>query len=116
VNEKRAPVETKVSEFIPANPSTADIATVSWLVKSEGGSAVASLASCGPEFTITVPNTWAGQNVLVMPFMRAPSAAVTLLLVCGSQKFSNRGSHRILRENKDRHVRRVREFSHDEVR
>jgi len=66
----------QVTEFIPATPSRTDIATVSWLVKSEGGSALASLANCGPEFTITVPNTWAGQNVLVMPFMRAPSAAI----------------------------------------
>jgi hypothetical protein len=67
-----------VTEFIPASPSAADIAAVGWLVKSEGGSALASLANCGPEFTITVPNTWAGQNVFVMPFMRAPSAAVSV--------------------------------------
>lgn len=73
----------KVSEFIPANPSKADIAAVSWLVKSEGGSALASLANCGPEFTITVPNTWAGQNVLVMPFMRAPSAAISVTTAIG---------------------------------
>ena len=68
----------QVTEFIPTSPSRADIAAVSWLVKSEGGSALASLANCGPDFTITVPNTWAGQNVLVMPYMRAPSAAVSV--------------------------------------
>jgi len=68
----------QVTEFIPASPPKADIAAVSWLVKSESGSALASLANCGPDFTITVPNTWAGQNVLVMPFMRAPSAAVSV--------------------------------------
>jgi len=68
----------RVTEFIPARPSNADIAAVSWLVKSEGASALASVANGGPEFTITVPNTWAGQNVLVMPFMRAPSTAVSV--------------------------------------
>jgi hypothetical protein len=68
----------EVTAFIPTSPSHADIAAVSWLVKSEGGSALASLSSCGPEFTITVPSTWAGQNVLVMPFMRAPSAAISV--------------------------------------
>jgi hypothetical protein len=66
----------QVTEFIPANPSKADIAAVSWLVKSEGGAALANMSECGPEFTVTVPRTWAGQKVLVMPFMRAPSAAV----------------------------------------
>ena len=67
-----------VTAFIPARPSSADIAAVSWLVKSQSGSALASVAGCGPEFSIVVPNTWAGQNVLVMPFMRAPSAAVSV--------------------------------------
>jgi len=68
----------QVTEFIPASPSRADIAAVSWLVKSEGGAALANMSECGPEFTVTVPRTWAGQKVLAMPFMRAPSAAVSV--------------------------------------
>ena len=68
----------QVTEFIPANPSKADIAAVSWLVKSEGGAALANMSECGPEFTVTVPRTWAGQKVFAMPFMRAPSAAVAV--------------------------------------
>ena len=78
----------QVTEFIPASPSRADIAGVNWLVKSEGGSALASLANSGPEFTITVPNTWAGQNVLVMPFMRAPSAAISVTTAIAGQGVS----------------------------
>jgi hypothetical protein len=68
----------QVTEFIPASPSKADIAAVSWLVKSESGAALANMSECGPEFTVTVPRTWAGQKVLAMPFMRAPSAAVSV--------------------------------------
>ena len=79
----------QVTEFIPVSPSKADIAAVSWLVKSEGGSALASLANCGPEFTITVPNTWAGQNVLVMPFMRAPSAAVSVTTAVADEEVAS---------------------------
>jgi hypothetical protein len=71
-------VKYQVTEFIPANPSRADIAAVSWLVKSESGAALANMSECGPEFTVTVPRTWAGQKVLAMPFMRAPSAAVAV--------------------------------------
>jgi uncharacterized small protein (DUF1192 family) len=66
----------QVTEFIPAIPPKAALAAVSWLVKSESGAALANMSECGPEFVVTVPRTWAGQKVTVMPFMRAPSAAV----------------------------------------
>jgi hypothetical protein len=69
----------KVTAFIPASPSRSEVAAVNWLVKSENGSALVSAAHCGSELTVTVPNTWAGQSVLVMPFMRAPSSAVAVV-------------------------------------
>jgi hypothetical protein len=71
-------VTYKVTAFSPANPSRADIAAVNWLVKSDSGAALASVAEGGPEFTLTVPRTWAGHTVKVMPYMRSPSAAVAV--------------------------------------
>ena len=71
-------VTYKVTAFSPANPSRADMAAVSWLAKSASGAALASVAEGGPEFTLTVPKTWAGHTVTVMPFMRSPSAAVAV--------------------------------------
>jgi hypothetical protein len=71
-------INYRVTGFTPANPPKADIAAVSWLVKSEGGAALASIANGGAEFEVTVPQAWAGQRIVVMPFMRSPSAAISV--------------------------------------
>lgn len=74
-------VTYKVTAFKPASPSRADMAAVNWLVKSDAGAALANVSAGGAEFTITVPNAWAGHTVTVMPFMRSPSAAVAATTV-----------------------------------
>ena len=71
-------VTYKVTAFSPANPSRADRSAVNWLAKSDSGAALASEAEAGPEFTLTIPKSWAGHTVTVMPYMRSPSAAVAV--------------------------------------
>ncbi|MEO7189618.1 MAG: hypothetical protein ABI051_01030 [Vicinamibacterales bacterium] len=71
-------VTYRATGFSPATPSRADMAAVGWLVKAEDGAALASMANCGPEFEVTIPMSWAGHDVLVMPFLRAPSAAIAV--------------------------------------
>jgi uncharacterized small protein (DUF1192 family) len=71
-------VSYQVTAFSSARPSAADRGAVSWLVKSEGGAALASVAHAGPVLTVTVPPAWQDQQVLVMPYLRSPSAAVAV--------------------------------------
>lgn len=72
------PVTYRVTAFTPAVPPPADVAAVRWLVKSADGSVLAHVTDAGPEWRLTVPHTWAGQRAVVMPYMRSPSAAVSV--------------------------------------
>lgn len=72
-------VTYRVTAFSPPAPAAADRAAVRWLVKSAAGAALAHLSDRGEELQLTVPAAWAGQTAIVMPYMRSPSTAVSVM-------------------------------------
>jgi hypothetical protein len=71
-------VQYRVTRFNEADPAPDLTAGVSWLVKTPSGAALAHVARAGPELQLRVPDTWAGQTAIVMPYMTSPSAAVAV--------------------------------------
>lgn len=65
-----------VDAFNEASPSPRDAGKVNWLVKSADGAALAHTHLAGPQFRLTIPETWAGQTAIVMPYMKSPSASI----------------------------------------
>ncbi len=51
---------------------------VSWLVKSAEGVALTNLHRQGPTLTLTIPASWAGQSLLVMPYMNSASTRISV--------------------------------------
>jgi hypothetical protein len=68
----------RVSAFDHPNPPAAERSKVSWLIKTPGGAALTHLSRSGPELRLTIPDSWAGQTAIVMPYVNAPSAAVAV--------------------------------------
>jgi hypothetical protein len=68
----------RVTSFNEPNPSAADTAKVSWLIKSMDGAALAHFAETGPVLEVVVPDGWAGHTALAMPYSRSPSAAISV--------------------------------------
>jgi hypothetical protein len=54
------------------------MAQISWLVKTPGGAALTHLARHGAVLQVTIPHSWAGQTAIVMPYVRSPSASVSV--------------------------------------
>ena len=71
-------VSYRVSAFNQPSPDPAEAGAVSWLIKSLDGAALGHFVRKGPVLALTVPDAWAGQRALVMPYMRSPSAAVAV--------------------------------------
>lgn len=71
-------VTYRVTAFSDPSPSAAESSAVSWLVKSADGASLGNFARLGPELQMTVPDSWAGQTAIVMPFMNSPSASVAV--------------------------------------
>src|SRR5690606_26235230 len=68
----------RVAAFNEPDPPADAAAKVSWLVRADSGAALTHVARGGPELRVTVPQAWAGQTVLVMPYMNSPSTAVSV--------------------------------------
>jgi hypothetical protein len=77
-------VTWRVTRFSEPDPTAADRARVSWLVKSETGAALAHLSHHGAALSLIIPESWAGATALVMPYVNAPSAAVSARTVVGT--------------------------------
>jgi uncharacterized small protein (DUF1192 family) len=71
-------VTYRVTAFSPPAPAAADRAAVRWLLKSTNGAALAHFNDRGADLQLTVPDAWAGQTAIVMPYMRSPSTAVSV--------------------------------------
>src|SRR5687768_6625671 len=67
-----------VTAFDHPAPPASETAKVSWLIKTPSGAALTNLAHHGPELTLPLPATWAGDTAIVMPFMNAPSMSVSV--------------------------------------
>ena len=66
----------RVGSFSEADPSPQAVAGVRWLIKAADGGVLAHLAEQGPELQLAIPEHWAGQAILVMAYMKTPSANV----------------------------------------
>jgi len=66
----------RVTAFNRGDVSDEEAAAVHWLVKSSAGAALLSRRDVGPRLELDVPDTWAGRDVLVMPYMRSPSMSI----------------------------------------
>ena len=66
----------RVGSFSEADPSPQAVAAVRWLIKAADGGVLAHVTQQGGELQLTIPDHWAGQNILVMAYMRTPSAQV----------------------------------------
>ena len=71
-------VTYQVTAYNDPDPDPAESSKVSWLVKSADGAALGSFSRHGPVLQLTVPDSWAGQDAIVMPFMNSPSAGVAV--------------------------------------
>lgn len=71
-------VRYRVARFNEENPAPQLTAGVSWLIKTPSGAALTHVARGGPELTLTIPDTWAGETAIVMPYMSSPSAAISV--------------------------------------
>jgi hypothetical protein len=67
-----------VTAFNEQAPSASATAGVSWLIKTPAGAALASISRRGPQLSLTIPDTWAGETAIVMPFMNSPSAQIAV--------------------------------------
>jgi hypothetical protein len=74
----RDSVTYRVTAFSEASPRPADAAKVSWLIKGADGAALAHFSQQGPVLQLTVPESWADQTAVVMPYMVSPSAGVSV--------------------------------------
>jgi hypothetical protein len=88
-------VSYRVTEFNQAAVSAADAAAVHWLVKANDGAALLSERDVGPVLSFTVPETWSGQTVFVMPFMHSPSAAIAVQTAVAAQAPAAGGEHQV---------------------
>jgi hypothetical protein len=68
----------RVTAFDHPRPPADETSRVSWLVKTPSGAALTNVPRTGPELRLTIPDSWAGQTAIVMPFIHAPSAAVAV--------------------------------------
>lgn len=66
----------RVRSFSEPHPSPDAVAGVRWLIKGGDGGVLAHITEQGPELQLTIPEHWAGQAVLVMAYIRTPSATV----------------------------------------
>jgi hypothetical protein len=71
-------VTYRVTAFNEPALALADATRVSWLIKGGDGAALAHLPHQGPVLQLTVPDSWAGQTAIVMPYMNSPSAGVSV--------------------------------------
>lgn len=69
-------VTYSVGAFNEAHPAAEETRAVSWLVKTENGTALAHIHAGGPIWTTTVPESWAGLAIRVMPYMRSASTNI----------------------------------------
>jgi hypothetical protein len=67
-----------VDAFSEPSPPARDTQKVNWLVKSADGAALAHKLLEGPVLRLTVPETWAGETAIVMPYMKSPSAGIAV--------------------------------------
>jgi hypothetical protein len=75
----------RIAAFAPPDPPADETAGVSWLVKTPSGAALTHLPRHGPELRLTVPESWTGQTAIVMPYLHAPSAAVSVTTAVGAR-------------------------------
>jgi hypothetical protein len=78
-------VSYTVDAFNEAAPSPREAGKVNWLIKSTDGAALAHKLLEGPQLRLTVPETWAGETAIVMPYMRSPSAGIAVRTVIATR-------------------------------
>lgn len=59
-------------------PSKSQTDRVSWLVKTEDGLSLTNVSHCGPEWTLTIPESWSGKVIFVMPYMNSASTRISV--------------------------------------
>lgn len=78
----------RVTELSEPSPSAKATAGIHWLAKTADGAAVLSERNVGPVLTLTVPPTWSGASVSVMPYLRSPSASIAAVTTVASESAS----------------------------
>lgn len=68
----------RVTHYNRENPPAAETARVSWLVKTERGSALTNVRAEGPVLAVSVPDSWAGETVFVMPYMNSATRRISV--------------------------------------
>src|SRR5829696_9177972 len=68
----------RVTAFNVPHPSAEDTAAVRWLIKSTDGGVLAHMLGQGAALDLTVPDGWRGHVLLVMPYFKSPSAAISV--------------------------------------
>lgn len=51
---------------------------MNWLVKTDEGKALTNVHQQGPEWTVTVPTSWSGRMIFVMPYMKSATRQVSV--------------------------------------
>ena len=68
----------RVTRFNREDPPAAEAARVSWLVKTEGGTALTNVRAAGPAWSVIVPESWAGETIFVMPYMNSATRLISV--------------------------------------
>lgn len=95
----------RVGSFSEPDPSPQAVAGVRWLIKGADGGVLAHITQQGPELRLTIPEHWAGQVVLVMAYIKTPSANVAHRTSVEARVEAHAGTTR----SEPRHVDVVRE-------
>jgi hypothetical protein len=84
-------------------PKRREAAQINWLIKSTDGQTLAHETQVGPELHLEIPNSWAGETAIVMPYLNSPTIKVSV-----STTFAERPAYRRL-EGASRTVKVTRE-------
>ena len=68
----------KVTKFNQDSPSEDQTDKVNWLVKTVSGECLTNVHHQGPVWTVTIPNTWVGQTIYVMPYMNSATFSISI--------------------------------------
>jgi hypothetical protein len=79
-------VTYKVTKFNQDSPSENQAGKVSWLVKTISGECLTNVHHQGPILKVTIPTSWAGQAICVMPYMNSATFSVSVKTMVESRE------------------------------
>jgi len=66
-------------------PKPREAVQVNWHIKSADGATLVNETQAGPELQLTIPESWAGQTAIVMPYLNSPSVSVSVRTIFGDR-------------------------------